>query len=168
MKNTLPLALVLLVSIPAFAESPSDKETTLKASICSGNDANGIDEFDATRPLPLDVVMTTLHKQNNAKGCKRRYYNINKKQSAKLFKRMVRGKFGPYSEDTQRCWKSEMKLSLRMDVLRIIEDPKNIAVIADLFDPKYSDENEEACAYFHFYVYRPDGTLLTFVFNYTT
>lgn len=130
---------------------------------CAGNDNGGIRTFDVAK-LDAAAVMSRIKagdKDAMGSDCsKERIYSTSKEDAVKMFRDHVNDK----AEDTKECLASNLSEPERKMLDAIVSDPKNVAVFANSHG---GGDNPEACTYYNFEIYRPDGMLIELRFNFT-
>jgi hypothetical protein len=113
--------------------------------------------FDASKAL------AEMKAADRERGCPGRTYSNSKESAAKAFTDWLESQKDPIDE---QCAEDEKPKELRPKLAELARDPKNVAVFSSLHDEKQKDD-PVSCFYFRFWVYRADGTLANFDFDWS-
>lgn len=135
-----------------------DRWTTQALDQCGYNDASRVGTFELGE-FDAESFMAEIHALDGE--CEEgRIYSRSQANGIELFLRHIEE-----DEMTRECMNEQVS-SYDADRARtIISDPENLGVFASVFPEGGIDA--EYCMYYHFYVFRPDGSLLRWTFNYT-
>lgn len=118
---------------------------------CVHNGSTNIGKFD-TKKFSASAVMAKMRQDDSESSCKDDiYYSSSREDGAKSL-----------VEQLNQC---DSLSAVQYDqLLEIINDPTNLAVFAS----EYQGDDSESCSYYQYEVYRADGTVLGFYFDFTT
>ena len=129
---------------------------------CAGNGGGRTAVFD---PRELDLQQEMLDLRASDRGCLApgrhpgRRYSRSRPHGVRIFKEFLRTDY--YAKD---CVPRALGGSLE-PLLRILDDTDaTLAVLASVYD---DHPDSEGCSYYRFNVYRADGVMVQFEFNYT-
>lgn len=135
-----------------------DRWTTEALDPCGYNDSSRVGTFDVASFDPSEV-MAELHRADGICEAGRSYSNSRENGVAMFFQHVEE------DELTNECVTNQVSAYQWERAQNIINDPNNLGVFASAFPE--NGEDAEACLYYHFYIFRPDGTLLRWTFSYT-
>lgn len=133
-------------------------------SACGYNGASRSGIYN-TQTFEASAFIETLKKKN---GSCYRSYSANSAQAVSMYQ------FHISKENTDRFSSyscvNEFLSVYSSELIKYMNDPETASVVADLFDTETADTldgTSEDCAFFNFYVFRKNGTVLNIEFNYT-
>jgi len=150
-----------------------DANVTSELGVCSGQRSNQFSIFDVSK-FHQDSFITKIKSHDKKSSltvdCSQgRRYILDKKQATKAYIHFIENKsdgaIGDYEADTKECMDRFSKRDLNR-FKTLISDQTNLAVIASLFEfDRENNQHGEFCAFFDFYIFRKDGTVLKWTFN---
>lgn len=144
---------------------PKVKKLVDRASCAAGNGAHATvrftrSTFDAARSL--DEI-----KQADAqRGCPGRVYSTSKASGAAAFREFLSEEAELFHDQCESSDDTIDTQKLSMDLNDLAGDAANVAVYSSIHDRDQNDDPVH-CAYYRFHVYRADGTLAKFDFDWS-
>lgn len=151
---------------PAVSKEISELFDAVDES-CSGNNNGWLRTFDVATFKASEALARLREEDKDAMGvaCVSQHsYSTSRETGVRAFTDHVSGEGGEWSHETKSCLEENLSDAQRSKLLEIVSDPENLGVFSSVFA---DGDNSEGCAYYNFHVYRRDGTLLEFTFNYT-
>ena len=134
-----------------------DRWTTEALDQCGYNDSSLVGTFDPSSFDPSTVMAEIRGADGECEGG--RIYSHSRENAVELF--IEHTETDPM---TSVCLTEDVSQYSHDRAYDIIGDPANLGVFASLFPDGAGDA--EVCAFYHFYIFRPDGTLLRWTFSY--
>lgn len=151
-----------VLGAPSFALATEVEELfDLVDSNCAGNDNGSIVTYDVST-LNVAKELARIKAQDIGKyvDCsENRRYSKSKVDAVAQFKNFV-----AKNDYAASCIDEYLTGLQRRELLALVSDPENVAVISSVYG---TNDNGEACDYNDFWIYRADGTVVQFTFDYT-
>jgi hypothetical protein len=130
---------------------------------------NSVHETLRFRPATFDpaAALAEMKRDDRERGCPGRVYSTSKESGAKAFETFLMTDQAEGFDD--QCSSSDEGIdapALRRELAALANDPANKGVFSSLHDDTKSDDPVH-CALFRFHVYRADGTLAKFDFDWS-
>lgn len=156
----------ILAKKPAVSKEVAELFDAVDES-CSGNNNGWLRTYDVTTFKASEAMARLREEDKDAMGvaCVSQHaYSKSRESGVAAFLDHIGGKGDEWSHETKSCLDDNLTSAQRDKLAALISDPENLGVFASTFA---DGDNSEGCAYYSFHVYRRDGVLLEFTFNYT-
>jgi hypothetical protein len=129
---------------------------------------NSVHETLGLRPAAFDpaAALAEMKRDDREQGCPGRVYSTSKESGAKAFETFLTEQAELFDDQCSSSDDAIDSPALRRDLAALANDPANTGVFSSLHDKTQNDDPVH-CAIFRFHVYRADGTLAKFDFDWS-
>ncbi len=149
-----------------LTETAIDAANIAARSECAaGNGGSSVERF---APASFDpaAIMANLRSSNRERECGAHVTSTSREDGVAIFKAFLAEQTDTFQANCEDDADPAAVAKLSDDMLKLVEDPTNLGVFSTVPAPD-SDDDPVHCYYFRFDVYRADGTLVSFDFDWS-
>ncbi len=171
--KTIAVALLLLGSTLAQSQdlngianliSRQDRQIVDAFDECAHNSSSSIGTFDVKK-FDAKQIAKEIREYDKNRYCSKRTYSFSKENAVELFEKVTKtASFDVFSEDATACVK-EINKYTKDNLDNIMKSDKSLAIFSSVM--RSDEDSSESCAYYDFYIFKSDGTMMFLTFEYT-
>jgi hypothetical protein len=145
---------------------PNVKKLLDRANCAAGNSVHETVRFNPAR-FDAAAALADMKKGDRERGCPGREYSQSRAEGVKAFTAtFLKEARQAFIDQCQSADENINAAQLERDLRDLVSDPANLGVFSSLHDDRQKDDPVH-CAIFRFHVYRADGTLAKFDFDWS-
>jgi len=134
-----------------------------RSECAAGNGGSSVETFVPASFDPA-AVMSALKASNRDRGCGKHKTSTSKEDGVAMFKTFLTEQAETLQASCEDEAAPDAVKKLNADMLKLVEDPTNLGVFST-FPVADSGDDPVSCFFFRFDVYRADGKLVSFDFD---